>query len=209
MQSMLEHQHNMFTEIINITKEIIEQQIVIKERTESLQTLNKSLQVKSLQLQQVLATSQAQLQAEISIPIELINQLAGAVRQLKDEQQERFGQLLLSLGEAHEQFEKQEHILEENIQENGKNEVKKEHCNGIEAWSKSNGSISRADSANSTLSNHLTILEIQDANGTDSPNNEDPASQSEEIIKNADDEVKGKNKVDGFVDEGKGKNNFN
>ena len=105
MQSMLEHQHNMFTEIINITKEIIEQQIVIKERTESLQTLNKSLQVKSLQLQQVLATSQAQLQAEISIPIELINQLAGAVRQLKDEQQERFGQLLLSLGEAHEQFE--------------------------------------------------------------------------------------------------------
>ena len=116
MQSTLKHQHKMFTDIINITKEIIEQQIVIKEKTEKLQALNENLQMKSLQLQQVLATSQAQLQEEISIPIELINQLAAAVRQLKDEQQEKFSQLLLSLGEAHGQFEKQEHILEENIQ---------------------------------------------------------------------------------------------
>ena len=108
----------MFTDIINITKEIIEQQIVIKEKTEKLQALNENLQMKSLQLQQVLATSQAQLQEEISIPIELINQLAAAVRQLKDEQQEKFSQLLLSLGEAHGQFEKQEHFLEENIKEN-------------------------------------------------------------------------------------------
>ena len=105
----------MFTDIINITNEIIEQQNVIKEKTEKLQALNENLQMKSLQLQQVLATSQAQLQEEISIPIELINQLAAAVRKLKEEQQEKFSQLLLSLGEAHGQFEKQEHFLEENI----------------------------------------------------------------------------------------------
>ena len=89
MQSTLKHQHKMFTDIINITKEIIEQQIVIKEKTEKLQALNENLQMKSLQLQQVLASSQAQLQEEISIPIELINQLAAAVRQLKDERAAR------------------------------------------------------------------------------------------------------------------------
>ena len=137
-------------------------------------------------MQQVLATSQAQLHAEISIPIELINQLAAAVRQLKDEQQERFGQLLISLGEAHGQFEKQEHILEENIKETWKKDEKKDLGNGVEAWSKSSGYASRTDSATSILSNHLTILDIRDANGVDSPNCEDPASQSEDIIEKVD-----------------------
>ena len=183
---MLENQNNMFEDIINITQEIIEQQTVIKERTKSLQSLNQNLQVKSLQLQQVLATSQAQLHAEISIPIELINQLAAAVRQLKDEQQERFGQLLLSLGEAHGQFEKQEHILEDNTKETEKKDDKKDHCSGVEAWSKSSGYASRADSSTSSLSNHLTIIDIRDANGADSPNCEDPASQSEYIANNVD-----------------------
>ena len=177
---MLEHQHNMFEEIINITKEIIEQQIVIKERTESLQTLNKTLEGKSMELQAVLATSQAQLQTEISIPIELINQLAGSVKQLKDEQKTRFGQLLLSLGTAHGQFEKQELILEQNKKDS---EIK-DHCHGIQAWSGS-----RVESVNSDLSDHhLTILDIQEQNGSDSPNNEDPASQSENLADKSEEE---------------------
>merc|ERR1711892_1204237 len=118
----------------------------------------------------------------------------GAVRQWKDEQQERFGQLLLSLGEAHGQFEKQEHILEEKTEKNENKDHKKDHCSGVEVWSKSSGYASRADSSTSSLSNHLTILDIRDANGADSPNFEDPASQSEYIAKNVDkeDRVKAK-----------------
>ena len=181
MQSMLKHQHKMFTDIINITKEIIEQQILIKNRTESLQAENVELQVKSQELQQVLATSQEQLQIETTIPIELINQLASVVKHMKEEQQARFTQLLLSLEEAHGQFEKQEHILEENIVENCNNKEKKEQSNGVEAWAKNNGSISRADSGTSSLSNHLTILDTRDENGIESPNSDDPASQSEVI----------------------------
>ena len=177
---MLEHQHNMFEEIINITKEIIEQQIVIKERTESLQTLNKTLEGKSMELQAVLATSQAQLQTEISIPIELINQLAGSVKQLKDEQKTRFGQLLLSLGTAHGQFEKQELILEQNKRDS---EIK-DDCHGIQAWSGSRGQSVNSDLAD----HHLTILDIQEQHGSDSPNNEDPASQSENLADKSEEE---------------------
>ena len=141
----------MFTDIINITQDIITNQNVIKEETESLQDLNKSLQIKSLELKQVLASSQAQLQTDISIPIDLINQLAAAVRQLKEEQQKRFSHLLNSLSEAHDQFEQQELILEKNIQENEKKLDKENSSN--DAWKICNGSSNNSSEDYLSMSN--------------------------------------------------------
>ena len=184
MQSLLEHQHKMLSDIINITKEIIKQQIVIKERTESLQIGTAELDVASKKLQQVLATSQEQLHVETSIPIELINQLATGVRLMKDSQLEGFKQLLLYLEFAHGQFETQGYIIEEKIEDTSRTKENKNQSNGIEAWTRTRttdyGLTSRADSSTSTLSNHLTILDTCDDNEIEAPC-EDPELQSELI----------------------------
>ena len=68
MQGSLDIQHKIFSEMICITSEIIEQQQGIKESTESLLDKNKLLQMKSGELNQVLKTSQEQLQTMTIIP---------------------------------------------------------------------------------------------------------------------------------------------
>ena len=63
--------------------------------------------MKSGELNKVLETSQKQLQTMTTIPIDLINELASTVRQMKEDQQEKFEELLKSLEEVHKKTGKQ------------------------------------------------------------------------------------------------------
>ena len=107
MQGSLEIQYKIFTEMICITDEIIEQQMGIRKATENLLDKNNLLQMKSGELNKVLETSQKQLQTMTTIPIDLINELASTVRQMKEDQQEKFEELLKSLEEVHKKTGKQ------------------------------------------------------------------------------------------------------
>ena len=167
--------------MICITSEIIEQQQGIKETTESLLDKNKLLQMKSGELNQVLEKSQKQLQTMATIPIELINELANAVKQMKDDQQERLEQLLKLLENVHKKADKQKCLA------TGKSSPRTEpskvtgHADhGSVAWVKPQKSLSRSNS----VATHLTILDSGDTNGSKSPNSDDPASQSEAITEN-------------------------
>ena len=66
-----------------MTLDIIEKQISIKETAEKLKSENEQLQLKSRELQTILATSQKQLQLETSIPILMINKLVEEVNHIK------------------------------------------------------------------------------------------------------------------------------
>ena len=185
MQGSLEIQHKIFSEMISITNEIIEQQLGIKETTESLLDKNKLLQMKSGELNQVLETSQRQLQTMTTIPIELINELANAVRRMKEDQQEKFEELLKLLEDVHKKTDKQKYIATGSTPAKVAPTKLTGHqepvCNGVVAWVKPQKSTSRASSHSSTASPHLTILNSCDGKGSDSPHCEDPASQSETV----------------------------
>merc|ERR1719397_1431890 len=112
MQSPLQQQFAMFTEIISLTGEIIEQQTLIKSKVEQLKLENEDLQTKSQDLQKVLASSQQQLHIETSIPIDLINQLATTVKDLKDEQQNGLDKLLKLLNQTCSKFNRQRELVE-------------------------------------------------------------------------------------------------
>ena len=172
--------------MICITNEIIEQQTGIKETTEGLLDKNKLLQMKSGELNQVLETSQKQLQTMTTIPIELINELADAVKQMKEDQQERFEHLLKSLEEVHKKTDKQKCLAIGNTATKSEQSEVNRHAetaiNGVVAWAKPDKPNSRTESSSSTISPHLTILNSCDNNGSASPNSDDPASQSEVIV---------------------------
>ena len=194
--------------------------MVIKERTENLLDKNKLLQLKSGELHQVLETSQKQLQSQITIPIELINELAEEVKQMKDDQQTRFEKLLKSLEEVHEKFNKQKCLATENmeskIEQNKINGHPEPSCNEVVAWAKS-GSNTKVDSSSSISSHHLTILDNCDTNGSESLHPNDPASHSEVIVPKEPDNIlvkesikeekKVENTIDGTIHT-KGKSHF-
>ena len=183
MQGSLDIQHRIFSEMMCITSEIIEQQQGIKETTESLLDKNKLLQMKSGELNQVLEKSQKQLQTMATIPIELINELANAVKQMKDEQQERLEQLLILLETVHKNADKQKCLATgKSYPRTEPSKITGHADHGSVAWVKPQISLSRSES--NSLSNHLTILDSGDTNGSKSPDSDDPASQSEDITEN-------------------------
>ena len=83
-------------------------------RTEQLRQKNAELRSRSGELQEVLRSSQAQLLSDTSIPLELINQLAAAVRDLKTAHQADLGTLVERFGEAQDMFERQQRLLQQN-----------------------------------------------------------------------------------------------
>ena len=182
MQGSLDIQQRIFSEMICITSEIIEQQQGIKETTESLLDKNKLLQMKSGELNQVLETSQKQLQTMTTIPIELINELANAVKQMKEDQQERLEKLLKLLENVHKKADKQKCLATgKSSPKTDPSKVAVHTDHGSVAWVKPQKSISRSESNSSSESSHLTILDSSATNGSRSPNSDDPASQSEVV----------------------------
>ena len=97
-----------------IADDIISHQTDIKVRTEQLRQKNAELRSRSGELQEVLRSSQAQLLSDTSIPLELINQLAAAVRDLKTAHQADLGTLVERFGEAQDMFERQQRLLQQN-----------------------------------------------------------------------------------------------
>ena len=112
LQSPLELQFRMFTDLVTVADEIISQQSEIKVRTERMKLKNEELQTKSRELQEVLKTSQQQLLSDTSIPIELINQLAGVVRNMKESHHSEFQDLIGLFSNVQKQFEKQQKFFE-------------------------------------------------------------------------------------------------
>ena len=190
MQSPLQQQFAMFTEIISLTGEIIEQQTLIKSKVEQLKLENEDLQMKSQDLQKVLASSQQQLHIETSIPIDLINQLATTVRDLKNEQQNGLDKLLKLLNQTCTKFNRQRELVETKNtsitkSEEAESEIKEETHKVIEvdeAWPKSNSHGSRANSRMSSMSNYVTMLETKEGSDCSPPNTASPASHSETVL---------------------------
>ena len=79
---------------------------------------NADLQSKSRELQTVLKASQEQLLSDTTIPLELINQLASVVRDMKNTHQVDLKNLLNKFQEAQEQFEKQQTLIIQQSREN-------------------------------------------------------------------------------------------
>ena len=79
---------------------------------------NADLQSKSRELQTVLKASQEQLLSDTTIPLELINQLASVVRDMKNTHQVDLKNLLNKFQEAQEQFEKQQTLIIQQSKEN-------------------------------------------------------------------------------------------
>jgi hypothetical protein len=104
METKLEEDNKILEDIIRVTAEVIEKQIAIKETAEKLKTENEQLQMKSRELQTILATSQKQLQLETSIPILMINKLVTEVNHIKEDQGVKINDLILSVDETSNQF---------------------------------------------------------------------------------------------------------
>ena len=168
---------------------IIEHQHDIKKKTEALSLQNTELQTKSQELQEVLRSSQAQLLTQTSIPLELINSLAAAVREMKNCHQEQLERLLQRFSEAQAAFVKQRELLVDQGKETQeiketpakvsepeptsekvkKLSVDEEEDDKIKAW--------KSEKKGTKV---VTILEEKEA-GVESPGADSPASQSEVV----------------------------
>merc|ERR1719370_851159 len=92
----------------------MEQQERIRCLAEKLNGENEQLQGKSAELKKVLQASQQQLecQVDLSIPLDMINKLAGEVRGMKEEQLQRFEYLEQCVATTQRQFAQQRLLLE-------------------------------------------------------------------------------------------------
>ena len=90
----------MLEDVIRVTTEILAGQMIIKETAQKLKAENEHLLQKSSELQQILATSQKQLQAETCIPILMINKLVEEVNHIKKDQGVKIKKLISSVDEA-------------------------------------------------------------------------------------------------------------
>lgn len=107
--SLLEDQERVLEEVILLSTQIVEQQQRIQTAARLLKDETRGLEVRSGDLQRVLQASQHQLeiQTDLSIPLEMINKLAGEVRNLKDEQRARFEELEQMVEQGRGQVEEQ------------------------------------------------------------------------------------------------------
>merc|ERR1719398_228630 len=111
--SLLDDQERVLEEVIRASVRIIEQQNRVRDAAQLLKEENRGLEIRSRDLQRVLRSSQQQLesQGDLSIPIEMINKLAGEVRGLKEEQRSRFEQLEHLAEETRGMVENQMRVL--------------------------------------------------------------------------------------------------
>lgn len=93
--TLLEDQDRVLEEVIEVSGQIIDHQERVREAARTLREENRDLEVRSNELQKLLRNSQHQLenQVDLSIPLEMINKLAGEVRRHKEEQRCRFEEL--------------------------------------------------------------------------------------------------------------------
>ena len=156
---------------------------------------NADLQSKSRELQTVLKASQEQLLSDTTIPLELINQLASVVRDMKNTHQVDLKNLLNKFQEAQEQFEKQQTLIIQQSKENSlesssklnsgsKENVSNENSVKI-ATSGTRGNENDAwkqeldDNKNMKPKKVVTILEEKNESVAEGPCTDSPASQSE------------------------------
>lgn len=184
LQSPLEQQYSMLTDLIRVADDIISQQTEIKLKTERMKLKNEELQTKSRELQEVLKTSQQQLLSDTSIPIELINQLAGVVRNMKESHQSEFQDLVGLFSNVQKQFEKQQKVFEASVagerpeerrEEREESEAGSERQKDCGAWrqnKKDEGKVS---------SKVTTILQVSDGAKPGPAPVDSPASHSEVV----------------------------
>ena len=94
----------MLEDVIRVTTEILAGQMIIKETAQKLKAENEHLVRKSSELQQILATSQKQLQAETCIPILMINKLVEEVNHIRKDQGVKIEKLISAMDETNKQF---------------------------------------------------------------------------------------------------------
>lgn len=188
LQSPLEHQYSMLTDLITVADDIISQQTEIKLKTERMKLKNEELQTKSRELQEVLKTSQEQLLSDTSIPIELINQLAVAVRNMKESHQSEFQDLIGLFSNVQRQFEKQQKVFEASVvgekPEERREEKEEELRAGSEAGKERNsdsGAFKQTKKDDGKLKSNVTILQVSEGTKPCSASVDSPASHSEVV----------------------------
>ena len=172
LQSPLEQQYSMLTDLVRAADDIIGQQTEIKLKTERLKLKNEELQTKSRELQEVLKTSQQQLLSDTTIPIELINQLALVVRNMKESHHSDFQDLIGLLSNVQQQFEKQQAVFEGSV--GGDRPQEKQEAPGEE-------SDSGAWKPSKKEEGKVTILQLSKETKPCSASVESPASHSEVV----------------------------
>ena len=189
LQSPLEQQYSMLTDLIRVADDIINQQTEIKLKTERMKLKNEELQTKSRELQEVLKTSQQQLLSDTSIPIELINQLAGVVRNMKESHQSEFQDLVGLFSNVQKQFEKQQKVFEASVvgerpeerREEKKEEMRAENEAGSERQ-KDCGAWKQSKKEEGKVSSKVTtILQVSEGAKPCSAPVDSPASHSEVV----------------------------
>ena len=154
--------------------------------TEALSVQTTELQSKSEELQEVLRSSQAQLLTQTSIPLELINSVAAAVREIKTSHQEQLVGLLERFTEAQEEFQKQKKILVD--QNNETQSENQEMSSKVPETLKKKQNNDGEDDKNKAWKREkretkvVTILEEKEAGlEPELPGTDSPASQSEVV----------------------------
>ena len=192
LQSPLELQYRMFSDLVTVADSIISQQTEIKLKTERMKLKNEELQTKSRELQEVLKSSQEQLLSDTSIPIELINQLALVVRNMKDSHHADFQELIGLFSNVQKQFEKQQKVFEGSLggaspEERGE---EKEETPRVEseagssnsgAWKPSKKDCGKVPPQSDSQSNGQVILQVSQDTKPCSASVDSPASHSEVV----------------------------
>ena len=181
--------------LCSIADEIIESQNAIKVKTEELKIKNAELQSKSKELQNVLKTSQEQLLTDTSIPLDLINQLATMVKDMKSAYQNDLNNLLNKFNDVHDQFVKQQELLVHQSKNSDNSDKDKDKSSTINVQEKSEvpkicdkkiTTTGREDVNNAWKKETkdmkpLTVLKEKEETDPDVPSTDSPASQSEVV----------------------------
>ena len=164
-----------------------------------MKTQNAELQTKSKELQNVLKTSQEQLLTDTSIPLDLINQLATMVKDMKSAYQNDLNNLLTKFNDVHDQFVKQQELLAHQSK-NSENEKDRDKGSSMNASEKSEvpktvdkkspNSTGREEVNNAWKketrkyekeTKTLTVLQEKEETECEVPSTDSPASQSEVV----------------------------
>ena len=187
LQSPLEQQYSMLTDLVRVADDIISQQNEIKLKTERLKLKNEELQTKSRELQEVLKTSQQQLLSDTTIPIELINQLAVVVRNMKESHHSDFQDLIGLFSDAQKQFEKQQKMFEGSVvgdrerPEERREEKEEDRRVEGETGSSSSGAWNQSKKDKGKVKSQVTILQVSEETKPCSASVDSPASHSEVV----------------------------
>ena len=157
-----------------------------------MKTQNAELQTKSKELQNVLKTSQEQLLTDTSIPLDLINQLATMVKDMKSAYQNDLNNLLTKFNDVHDQFVKQQELLAHQSK-NSENEKDRDKGSSMNASEKSevpktvdkkSPNTTGREEVNNAWKKEtktLTVLQEKEETECEVPSTDSPASQSEVV----------------------------